>query len=1149
MKEPRVRIAAQRGAPRRREMVSFDAVRAAQPAPQPVPAVEAELVAEKPPLRRPAVPGGKALARLRFFEQQRGFAATDLTRSAAGRARRPAPSSSNAAPASPYLAAFAAKEALREAAEITPRWRPLGPFSIPHGQTYGAGPGSRPSVAGRISAVAVDPQDPEHVLIGAAGGGVWETRDGGATWSPRSDDQPSLAIGAIAFDPSNPSIVYAGTGEGDALHRLGAGLLRSEDGGATWCLRAGFPFEGTGFFDILVDPLDGDHLLAGTTTGLYESWDGGRNWDRRRDQRTWNLSMDPRTDGARRREVLAACADGVFRSSDGRPPWRRVSLPGSPAEFRRIEVRHAPSDGNVAYVFAAGLPDISDPIDATESMPTAYLWRRDHRRGPFRAFPPPNDLQAGQAWYDWFAAVAPDDPDALYLGAIDVHKGIRTAGAWVWANLSAKAAGDSIHPDQHAIAFSPTDPRVVFIGNDGGLYRSPDGGESWKSLNKGLCIAELEFLAQHPRFEAWLLAGTQDNGTLRYEGERVWFHVQDGDGGDCGLDASAPFICYHSFYEMGFERSREGGRRNTWEFIRLPESEAEPVGASLFYPPLEAQGPVIAQAGENVFISADHGDTWTRIPLPAGSGVATTMTIPSPDRIYVAASVELDPHLGGPMTGRLFRIDRIADVWENPVELTAPRAAFASDLLEGPTRPDRLWATYSSLGGSKVFLSEDGGRHWDDVGGGLPDIPINSIEIDPAHPDTVWIAADVGVYRSTNAGKTWELFGDGLPNALVKDLALHAESRLLRAATQSRGVWEIDVDGDSSPEVAIYLRHNAVDTGRLLPAPSEEDDPFQLGLRLHWWQCADLKAGAPPYPKAVLDGIDFEVFEDDHGVFASGLMEEGLLRSRVSRVYVQVHNRGSAPATQVAVKVFFTEAAVGLPELPPDFWTDFPESSIPPDSPWQPVAPHQILPTIEPGRSGVVGFEWAKPAAAPRAFSLLALITAGEDSIEPGELDIRSLVTGNRKCGLRSVAVFNPANDLSPTVRVLLLSLWPAAAGAGSLDVEPDALLILKGLILSRDLAQAARDAHLPQIDLDAEEQWELDRLIEQDPSLGLRLDLSTAFVPEREIDLSFLAGGQGPEPIVALLGSQPEALQGSILLRDENGSVVGGFTLQSRPL
>jgi len=183
----------------------------------------------------PRVPGGKAQARLHFFERQRQIEQTDVKRkkpdkpaaklrggrpAAAARTRSNRGQEANAASASPYARAFARKKDLditAPATSVEQGWRPLGPFSIPHGQTYGKGAGSRPPVAGRIVAVAVDPGNANHILIGAGGGGVWETRDAGKTWEPRTDDQPSLSTGAIAFNPSNPLFVYAGTGEGDSV--------------------------------------------------------------------------------------------------------------------------------------------------------------------------------------------------------------------------------------------------------------------------------------------------------------------------------------------------------------------------------------------------------------------------------------------------------------------------------------------------------------------------------------------------------------------------------------------------------------------------------------------------------------------------------------------------------------------------------------------------------------------------------------------------------------------------------------------------------------------------------------------------------------------------------------------------------------------
>ena len=157
-------------------------------------------------------------------------------------------------------------------ATITPKWRPIGP------DTLAGVNGSNAS--GHVSAIAVDPSDHLHVLAAGSGGGTWESRDAGVSWTPRGDDQATTSIGALAFDPTDSSIVYCATGDAQGAAYLGVGLLRSTDGGRTWKTLSTAHFFGVGFFDLKVLP--GGHLFAGTTIGLYVSADGGATWHRRR---------------------------------------------------------------------------------------------------------------------------------------------------------------------------------------------------------------------------------------------------------------------------------------------------------------------------------------------------------------------------------------------------------------------------------------------------------------------------------------------------------------------------------------------------------------------------------------------------------------------------------------------------------------------------------------------------------------------------------------------------------------------------------------------------------------------------------------------------------------------------------------------------
>lgn len=697
---------------------------------------------------------------------------------------RAAPVDAPAVKPSPYLAGAREKEQL--VAEAPPAaalvWRSLGPSGIPNGQTYGSGPGSRTTVAGRVTAIAVDPGDPQHVLVGTAVGGVWQTRDGGATWTPQTDGQATLSIGAMAFDPVDHSIVYAGTGEGNSqYYALGQGILVSRDGGSTWSLIAREVFAGVGFYRLVVDPGNNKRLLVATTGGAAVSVDGGAQWSLLHSDMSWDVSL---AFHAAQPEILLAAADGLF-AGPAPGALTRIALPGLPATLNRrrerIAVTHVPSDPSQAFVFAA-------------ANGRAHLWHRSALGGPFVSIPLPSFpvnppdfkfdvLSVDQGSYDWYVAVSPGSADVVYLGAIELVRGERTQAGWKWSDISSRQRGDSIHGDQHTMTFDPQDPRVVYAGNDGGIFRSPDGGDTWESLNAGLAISEVEYLAQRPDETDWLLGGLQDNGTVRRQGGE-WTQVALGDGGDCGTNMENPDTCFHSFFNIWLDRSTSRGDPNSWTRVldRTPETD---LVEKLFYPPVEVNADVVVKAGEVVWISSDSGDNWDTVALPQTPqhepSVTSALAVPTTDRV-----------LAGTRWGDIFRIDRGQGGWGNPSAPARPRDGFVSDLYVDPTDRRRVWATFSNPGA--VFRSDDEGASWTDVTANLPSIPVNAVISDPSHPDRVWVACDVGVFESRDAGGTWAVFGTGLPNALAEDLLFYEANRRLRVGTRSRGVWELKVD-------------------------------------------------------------------------------------------------------------------------------------------------------------------------------------------------------------------------------------------------------------------------------------------------------------------------------------------------------------------
>ncbi|HEV7237907.1 MAG TPA: hypothetical protein VGQ36_01605 [Thermoanaerobaculia bacterium] len=665
-----------------------------------------------------------------------------------------------------------------------PQWRSLGPWTIPNGQTYGA---SRVNVSGRISAIAIDPSNAAHVLVGAANGGVWETKDSGGSWAPRTDFASTLAIGAITFDPQNPHVVYCGTGEGNWWSFLGAGVLRSTDGGTSWTVRCTAPFVGQGFYDLIVNPTNSNHLLAATTAGLFTSVDAGATWTQRRTARTWSLAIHPA--GGASAEILAACQDGLFRSVNGGATWTAVTLPATSANWDRLAVAISRTNPGVAYAwgsFRVPPSTVSAPI----------LQRRSG--GTWSVVAPPPGVAVTQAWYDWFLAIAPDRDTQIYCGAIEVHRGDLSGSTWSWINLTNKGTtGDSIHPDQHAIAFKPGDPNTIYVGNDGGMYRSANRGINWQHLNNGLVISEFEYIAQDFGTTKYILGGTQDNGTERFRGSPTWDHVADGDGGDCGVNRTLPNNVFHTFYDMSPERSGSAGNFGSWTWIAPTIDPFE--SAALFYPPFECSattGDTIAIGGGSLYVSRNNGTAWTRLPFPAPL-TSSAIYIPNANTVYV-----------GTTRGNLYRTTWNGSAWSQLTALTVPRAnAYVSDIYVQPANLNRIWVTHRTLGGGRVWRSDNGGASWiDRTTAGLPNLPINAFEVDSANANRVWVAADLGVYQSTDGGGSWTNFSASLPNMYVGDLSFHPHARVLRAGTRNRGVWEIPVDGwMTSPQCGVQF--------------------------------------------------------------------------------------------------------------------------------------------------------------------------------------------------------------------------------------------------------------------------------------------------------------------------------------------------------
>jgi hypothetical protein len=361
-------------------------------------------------------------------------------------------------------------------------------------------------------------------------------------------------------------------------------------------------------------------------------------------------------------------------------------------------------------------------------------------------------------------------------------------------------------------------------------------------------------------------------------------------------------------------------------------------------------------------------------------------------------------------------------------------------------------------------------------------------------------------------------------------------------------VWEIAVDQTTMPDVEIYLRDSAVDTGRITPSPSGVPNPFNVGNNTYWWQSQDIKIDALPYQTPSALNVDFQVFEDDHGLAASGLIHESPQRTQVARLYVQVHNRGANPATNVAVKAFYADASVALPNLPSTFWNNFPNNSLPASSPWKAVGPHKTIAQVPTGRAQIVEFDWPVPASAANHTCMLVIISAANDPINTTELNIGSLVTNQKKCALKNLAVINPPASNAPYLYAINLNLWaPNPNMKYSLVADTAALKTINGVLLPTKFLPLAEQLKLKKVLPTERHLAEVNRLLEFNPKLRERITVDKVFAPpSRGILLKDITiNARDPEPLILLLNTKIPVGHSSILQLDDQGQVVGGFTFQ----
>ncbi len=595
------------------------------------------------------------------------------------------------------------------------------------------------------------------------------------TYSTATDELPTLAIGAVAVLPWNTDIVLIGTGEGTGAGRgaNGVGILRSTDGGATWdTTNVTSPVsESNGYCVIEANPST-HTILAGASDGLWRSTDDGLTWTQVKEGGTYyDVKWKP---GDPNRVYTAkgsgATANNVKVSTDDGLTWTKAGA-GQPfgIDVGKTKIAVCPAAPDVIYANYTN----------SHTYQTLGIYRSDDNGATWDTVYAGPNMTGGQGWYNLTLAVDPNDVDRVIAGGVKLYPstdgGVNFDSTGTGYGLG---TGSSVHWDHHAITYEPGSDSIVWVGTDGGVWRSTDDGETWESRREGLVTYQFYDICIAQSDPAFMMGGTQDNGVPGRVNADEWFtSTLFADGMVCNV---TPTNADQIFAESQFGnhvRSNNGGQ--SWRTIM----QGIPSSSGAWITPVDqdqnAPEHLFTYQNGTMYRTWSSGNVWVDV----GGGQAKWISISPVDGEMVWTV--------GSSIVRYTTDD--GDTWN-----TAASFGFgvgnATKIQAHPTDVNTAFVTFSGYGSyAHVAMTTDMGASWTDVTGDFPSQPVNTMIADPVNPDIWFIGTDVGVWSSTNGGTAWLPFETGFPNAVVTDLEIRRDARKLVAGTYGRGSWEIDL--------------------------------------------------------------------------------------------------------------------------------------------------------------------------------------------------------------------------------------------------------------------------------------------------------------------------------------------------------------------
>jgi len=653
----------------------------------------------------------------------------------------------------------------------TAQWTAIGPFNP--GTLGGSLPGT-----GRINAIAVDPNNPDIWFAGAAAGGIWKSEDAGASWTNLFDDFLQIGVSGIAIDPNNSDVIYIATGDDDAGDSFSVGVFKSTDAGLSWTETGLGPSTVNNWgnnrlmSEITIDPTNSNIIWVATSFGIYRSLDAGATWDRKQSGNIKDFRLKPGDPST----VYAITPSQYYKSTDGENFTRITDI--LPATSGRLVLDVTPADPNVLYILSAKT--------GANDFEYQGLYKSIDSGTTFVESPNSVDImESNQAWFDLALVVAPDNANEIYMGCLNIWRSsnggntFNRVNRWNINNLA------YTHADIHTLKFFG---EKLFAATDGGLYVSENSGASFEDKTNNMAISQFYRISVAKNNKDRIVGGTQDNSGFVSNGTD-WNIFTGGDGMDYEIDPNNENLIY-GFAQLGSPLFITTDSGQSIGFVNAPEDEEGNALVGNWITPLAVNSNGDVFAGYDAVYKLEGG-SWVKWSNDFGNGNIDDIEIDptNPDILYAAESDFVYRSEDGGVTFTAFnRFD-----------------SNISDISVNQTDGSTIYVTTSSrIGTSESQQQEDKGVFKVPVnanGNAGPEVDITfnlpqdqsffAIKHQGRHTENpIYVATTLGVYRLDDTLTEWEEYFTDLPSTAVSDLEITLDAETITASTYGRGVWQ-----------------------------------------------------------------------------------------------------------------------------------------------------------------------------------------------------------------------------------------------------------------------------------------------------------------------------------------------------------------------